>query len=210
MLHSAITQPNNNDTPHTNTHTHTHSWYGSSLNSHPLRTKTLTSLLLMTLSFYTGSVLSPTAPSVNPTSLKTSPLFLLLVLPGIHFPITSHYYYTWINKTFPGRGLKTTLLKSLIGQLSYGPLYTSIFFLSQLVPLSPPALSLPASVAHAARHLLIPKLASDFFPVWRSGVFYWVTVDVLSFSFVPTKWITGFVNLASYFWTVILCVMARA
>ena len=135
----------------------------------------------MTLSFYTSSLLSPVTPSVPVTSLKTSPLFLLLALPGVYFPITSHYYYTWINKTFPGRGLKTTLLKSLIGQLSYGPLYTSVFFLSQLVPLSPANLSLPASVAHAARHLLLPKLLSDFAVVWRSGAFYWVTVDVLSF-----------------------------
>ena len=164
----------------------------------------------MTLSFYTSALLSPALPGGAPvTSLKTNPLFLLLALPGMYFPITSHYYYTWINKALPGTKLRTTLLKSLIGQLSYGPVYTSVFFLSALVPQAPTELSLIPSILYAAKNLLMPKLASDFFAIWRSGVFYWVTVDILSFSFIPTQWITGFVNLASYFWTVILCIVAR-
>mmetsp|Transcript_12744 Transcript_12744/g.23305 ORF Transcript_12744/g.23305 Transcript_12744/m.23305 type:complete len:273 (+) Transcript_12744:23-841(+) len=183
-------------------------WYSTSLETSPLLTKTLTSLLLMTLSFYVGQSLSP-SPLPSPFKLKTSPLFLLLLFPGLYFPLTSHYYYIKINQLIPGRDISSVIKKSLIGQLSYGPIYTSIFFLSQLIPSTPSDLNFLKSVVVAFKDLLPGKMLRDFLPVWRSGIMYWGVVDILSFKFVPTQWITGFVNLASFFWTVILCVVAR-
>ncbi|GMI14645.1 hypothetical protein TrLO_g7171 [Triparma laevis f. longispina] len=184
------------------------SWYSTSLTNSPLCTKTLTSLFLMTLSFYTGQALSP-SPLPLKFSPKTSPLFLLLLFPGLYFPITSHFYYLKISKLLPGRDIFSVLKKSFIGQISYGPIYTAIFFLSQLIPNTPSDMSFLKSIPYALTNNLPSKMINDFFPVWRSGVFYWVTVDILSFRYVPVEYITGFVNVASFFWTVILCIAAR-
>ena len=183
---------------------------GSSYNSltveRPVFTKTLTSLFLMSLSFLVSNLISPAPPSLG-KGVKHNPLLLLLIFPGLYFPITSHYYYTYINKWIPGTKLLTTLKKSAIGQLTYGPLYTAVFFFSMLVP----SMSAPTFLSSLmpALQALPGKMLSDFFPVWRSGVFYWVSVDLISFSFIPTKFITAFVQVASFFWTVYLAIAAR-
>ena len=166
----------------------------------------MTSLVLMSLSFLVSNLLSPAPPSLG-KGLKHNPLLLLLLFPGLYFPITSHYYYTYINKWIPGTALLTTLKKSAIGQVTYGPLYTAVFFFSMLVP----SVSSPTFLSSLvpALQALPSKMLSDFFPVWRSGVFYWVSVDLISFSFIPTRFITAFVQVASFFWTVYLAIAAR-
>jgi hypothetical protein len=89
-----------------------------------------------------------------------------------------------MHRLIPSSDLLPVLGKSVLGQIFYGPIYTSMFFLSQLIPVSEKEGFL-ASFADAFRNLLLPKIRRDFFGVWEVGVWFWITVDLISFKFIP-------------------------
>lgn len=133
-----------------------------------------------------GKLIAPPPPS-KPTPgsfLKHSPLACLLLLPGLYFPVSSHHWYALMHRLIPSSDLLPVLGKSVLGQIFYGPIYTSMFFLSQLIPVSEKEGFL-ASFADAFRNLLLPKIRRDFFGVWEVGVWFWITVDLISFKFIP-------------------------
>jgi protein Mpv17 len=195
--------------------------------SSPLLTKIMTTQIIFVFSYYVNLYLaqdwsrdpaassfepynaSPVAPVASLSALvKTSPLLCTLLLPGLYFPVTSHYWYQHVTRLFPQTTIPWVFFKSVLGQVFYGPLYTSVFFVSALVQ-ADPSPSLRKSLANTLRSTLASKLKTDFYQVWKIGVWYWIIVDVICFSVMPSEFVNLFVNVMSFFWTVFLGQVSR-
>jgi len=166
--------------------------------------------LIFFLAYTIGHMIEPHDKQTTPVpfSFKTNTLFATLALPGLYFPITAHYWYEIVCKLFPSTLLPSVVFKSLLGQIFYGPLYTCVFFISQLIPSSPSPTFL-SSLYQSATQTLVPKLKADFFDVWKYGVVFWIAVDIVSLKYIPLEFITLFVNGCSFVWTIYLSIMAR-
>ena len=53
------------------------------------------------------------------------------------------------------------------------------------------------------------KIRADLIPTQMAGCFFWVPVDLISYSFIPVNWIPLFINFCSLIWTVYLSLQTR-
>jgi len=116
-----------------------------------------------------------------------------------YFGPAAHYWYEYIFKLFPGTSLVSTLLKTLLGQVIFGPVFTCIFFASAL--LQDKMFTLQNWVT---------QIKTDLPGVWLSGVGYWPLVDMISYSLIPVQFIPLFINIASMIWTIYLSMVANS
>ena len=104
-----------------------------------------------------------------------------------------------IAKYIPGFDVKSTLLKTLLGQMFFGPTITSVFFAASLISLNGLLSGLKLWPA---------KVKQDLVKTWAAGLCYWPFVDLICYQFVPLRWIPLGYNVASFFWTIYLSLQA--
>ena len=110
-----------------------------------------------------------------------------------------HYYLDFVTWLVPGTGARSTLLKTAVGQLGFGPALTSIFFGAFLV----------SDLGFATGLRRWPaKIKQDLLVTWASELCYWPFVDLLCFSLIPVQWIPLVNSLANFFWTIFLSIQA--
>ena len=52
------------------------------------------------------------------------------------------------------------------------------------------------------------KIKQDLVATWAAGLGFWPFVDLVSYGFIPAKWIPLFVNSCSFVWTIYLSLQA--
>ena len=95
--------------------------------------------------------------------------------------------------------LQTTLLKTLFGQLGFGPAMTCVFFAAFLVR---------DNGLVSGLKQLPGKIRQDLFVTWASELCFWPFVDLVYYSMLPVKWIPLGYNVASFIWTIFLSLQA--
>ena len=86
-----------------------------------------------------------------------------------------------------------------VGQMFFGPTFTCVFFLASLVAV----LGLRQGLASWPG-----KIRQDLVATWAAGLGFWPFVDLVSYGFIPAKWIPLFVNSCSFVWTIYLSLQA--
>ena len=168
--------------------------YAGALVSNPVITKSVTSAVLFTASDIMAQRISPSDHGVNAKrSLATGLIGLVYFGPALH------YYLEFITKLIPGTGIKATILKTLFGQLGFGPILTCIFFGSFLIIEEGFLKGLAKWPA---------KVKQDLLFVWASELCYWPFVDLIAYSLVPLQWIPLCYNVANFLWTIYLSLQA--
>lgn len=104
-----------------------------------------------------------------------------------------------ITKVVPGFDLKSTLLKTALGQAFFGPAVTAVFFGASLIQLHGLTGGLRRWPA---------KVRQDLVATWAAGLCFWPFVDLFAFNFVPVTWIPLAYNFASFLWTIYLSLQA--
>lgn len=170
------------------------SCYSQSLIARPVITKSLTAGVTFALSDLTAQRLQRQAQRVDTKRTLTTALIGLL-----YFGPALHVYLEWLTRMIPGTSLVSTLLKTLVGQLGFGPAVTCVFFGAFLVAED----GLMGGLRQWPR-----KMRQDLLGVWASELCYWPFVDLLCFSLVPVPWIPLAYNLANYAWTIFLSLRA--
>lgn len=136
--------------------------------------------------------------SKSSTVLSYSRILTSFLVGVLYFGPAAHYWYNWILRIMPSTSLLSTLQKALLGQLIFGPIFTSIFFGAGML-----------RTGEFTVTSWLMKVRNDLPSVWVSGCGYWPLVDFLSFMIVPAMWIPLFVNFASFIWTIYLSAMAN-
>ena len=169
--------------------------YSAALVAKPILTKSLTSAAIFALSDASAQRLesSGTGKRDGKRTLVTALIGLCYYGPALHF------YLNWVTWLIPGDGLLSTLLKTLVGQLGFGPVVTCIFFGAFLIS----EFGLSAGLRRWPA-----KIKQDLFVTWASELCFWPFVDLICFSFVPLLWIPLGYNLANFFWTIFLAMQA--
>jgi protein Mpv17 len=178
------------------------SFYGSALESSPILTKSVTAGCIFAMSDYLAQRLegSSTAAAdkekkrrLNLTRIATS-----AAVGFFYFGPAAHVWYGWIFRILPGTSLFSILQKAALGQMFFGPSFTCIFFATGLWQ------SGTFSLGNWLR-----KIRQDLPGAWLAGASFWPLIDLVSYSFVPQKWIPLFVNMASLVWTIYLSTIAN-
>jgi len=169
--------------------------YASTLVQHPILTKSFTSGVIFALSDASAQIISP--PSSGERDHRRT---LVTALIGFaYFGPVLHWYLDFLTWLAPGTDILSTLLKTLVGQLGFGPALTCLFFGAFLIVES----GLRAGLARWPA-----KIKQDLLVTWTSELCFWPFVDLISFTFVPVTWIPLGYNVANFFWTVFLSLQA--
>jgi len=169
--------------------------YSAALVAKPILTKSLTSAAIFALSDASAQRLESSG-----TGKRDGKRTLVTALIGLcYFGPALHFYLNWVTWLIPGDGLLSTLLKTLVGQLGFGPVVTCIFFGAFLIS----EFGLSAGLRRWPA-----KIKQDLFVTWASELCFWPFVDLICFSFVPLLWIPLGYNLANFFWTIFLAMQA--
>jgi protein Mpv17 len=168
--------------------------YSAALAARPVLTQSATSAVTFALSDASAQAIAP--PPEGPDIART----LTTALIGFfYFGPVLHYYLKWLTGLLPGTDLRSTLLKTLVGQLGFGPAVTCVFFGAFLVKDN----GLFSGLAR-----LPNKIRQDLFVTWTSELCFWPIVDLICYSSVPVRWIPLGYNIANFFWTIFLSLQA--
>ncbi|XP_043713155.1 PXMP2/4 family protein 4-like isoform X2 [Telopea speciosissima] len=164
------------------------SWYLGKLQYRPVLTKSITSALI-----YTGADLTSQAASepFDPIrTLRMAAYGMLIVGPSLHF------WFNFVSKILPKQDLVTTFKKIFIGQVTYGPCMSTVFF------------SVNAALQGENAAEIIARLKRDLLPTMKSGLVYWPVCDFVTFKFIPVHLQPLICNSFAYLWTIYLTYMA--
>ena len=167
--------------------------YSGALSACPIITKSVTSCLLFALSDVVAQRISPLGGFDGKRTWVTALIGLLYFGPALHFYLD---FVTWL---VPGEGLRATLLKTLVGQLGFGPAVTCVFFAAFLVADHGLAEGLTRWPA---------KVRQDLLVTWASELCFWPFVDIVCYTLVPLPLIPLGYNVANFFWTIFLSLQA--
>lgn len=167
-------------------------WYLSMVKSRPIITKGLTSALIYTAADLSAqTIVGSSADSYDFVRTSRMAAYGLIVLgPSLHF------WFNYMSRAFPHTDVVSTLKKILMGQTTYGPVMTCIFF------------SLNASLKGETGGEIIARLKRDLLPTMINGLMYWPVCDFITFKFIPVHLQPLASNSFSYVWTIYLTYMA--
>jgi protein Mpv17 len=168
--------------------------YADSLSQRPILTKSVTAGIIFALSDYIAQRAATTTAAGDANArIDRTRLAVSAAVGLFYFGPAAHYWYNWMFRLFPATNLPSTLSKAAMGQTLFGPTFTCIFFATGLWQAG--QLTWPAYAQ---------KIRRDFPRTWLTGAVFWITVDLLSYSYLPVPYIPLFVNMASLVWTTYL------
>ncbi|KAF8369681.1 hypothetical protein HHK36_032293 [Tetracentron sinense] len=145
------------------------SWYLAVLKKYPVLTKAVTSAFLTLIGDLTCQLLIDQVSSLD---LKRTFLFTLLGL--VLVGPTLHFWYLSLSKLVPLPGAAGALLRLLLDQFLFAPIFIGVF-LSTLVTLE----GRPSQV--------VPKLQQEWFSAVLVNWQLWIPFQFLNFRFVPQQ-----------------------
>jgi peroxisomal membrane protein 2 len=171
-------------------------WYEGRLQAAPVLTKSITSALLTGAGDLAGQVMEHTVHAGKSSSsldwYRTACFFLMGFL--LQAPVT-HYYYLLLDAKLPPTATpwtRTTLIKFLIDQLLFAPLFTvGIFvFLDTLQN---------QNLVEHLRHDYVTTLIAN----WK----LWVPASLINMAFCPPKLRVLYCNVIFFVWSICLSLL---
>lgn len=167
-------------------------WYLGMLKSRPVLTKSITSAIIYTAADLSSQTIA--LPSSEPYDLvrtaRMAGYGMIILGPSMHF------WFNFMSNVFPKRDLPSTFKKIFMGQTTYGPVMTVVFF------------SVNARLQGETGAEILARLKRDLLPTMLSGVMYWPICDFITFKFIPVHLQPLVSNSFSYLWTIYMTYMA--
>lgn len=167
-------------------------WYLEMLKKRPIITKSITSALIYTAADISSQTIRrPSSESFDLwRTLRMAGYGMLILGPSLHF------WFNFASRILPKRDLWTTLKKIILGQITFGPVMTCVFF------------SVNAGLQGESCGEIVARLKRDLFPTLINGVMYWPVCDFITFRFIPVQLQPLVSNGFSYLWTIYMTYMA--
>ncbi|WOL01679.1 protein SYM1 [Canna indica] len=169
------------------------SWYLGMIQTRPVITKSVTAATIFAAADMFSQQMATLASPRNldfVRILRMAGYGLLVLGPSLHL------WFNFVSRILPKQDIVSTLKKMLLGQTSYGPLMTAVFF------------SLNAAVQGETISEIFARLKRDLIPTMARGFLYWPMCDFITFKFVPVQLQPLVCNSFSFFWTIYLTYMA--
>ena len=177
--------------------------YSHQLSARPLLTKSLTAGIIFMASDYCAQLIERSSEKVVEedkimTPLVWSRIFTNFLVGLLVFGPAANLWYSMVFKMFPSTSLFSTFQKAVLGQLIFGPAFTSVFFGAGMIQ--------GGSFSFTG---WLQKVHQDLPAVWATGLSFWPFVDFISYKVIPVQWIPLFVNFCSFVWTIYLSIMSN-
>ncbi|KAF3785429.1 PXMP2/4 family protein 4 [Nymphaea thermarum] len=193
-------------------------WYLAMIERHPVLTKAVTASFIFTAADVTSQARN-TSPSSWFSSLfffLTSSILFLVVLTCASFDSydqtrtlrmaayglvisgpSLHLWFNFLSGILPKRDMLSTFKKMVLGQVTYGPFITSVFF------------SVNAAVQGESGAEIVQRLKRDLVPTLLNGLVYWPMCDFITFKFIPVRLQPLISNSFAFIWTIYLTYMGN-
>ncbi|KAM7520953.1 hypothetical protein LguiB_019915 [Lonicera macranthoides] len=166
-------------------------WYLGMLESRPIITKSVSSGIIYGVADLTSQAITM-SPSGSFDLIRT----LRMTGYGLLFlGAAQHVWYNFIGRVLPKRDIITTVKKLTIGQLTYGPFVTAVFF------------SYNAGLQGENGNEIAARLKRDLIPTIVNGLVYWPICDFITYKIVPVHLQPLSNSSFSYLWTIYLTYM---
>ncbi len=179
------------------------SCYARSLTLYPILTKSFTAGVIFGFSDWVAQIIEQNkkqngTDTASPSSSGGRSRIIASFLVGtLFFGPAAHAWYAAIFALLPSTTLPSTLSKAALGQVIFGPLFTCVYFLANM-------LSRPNGFQSFTFASFKNKVVSDLPSVWTSGLGYWPLVDLIGYGYVNPNYMPLYANGASFVWTVYL------
>ena len=178
-------------------------FYTRQLSVRPILTKSLTAGIIFMASDYCAQLIERSNNNGTDEDDEKMPLVWSRMVTNflvglLVFGPAANVWYSTIFKLLPSTSLVSTLQKAALGQLIFGPAFTSVFFGAGMIQ--------AGSFSVGA---WLQKVQQDLPAVWASGLGFWPFVDFISYKIIPVQWIPLFVNFCSFVWTIYLSIVSN-
>jgi len=173
-------------------------FYTGQLTARPIITKALTAGIIFMASDYCAQLIERGGDEEEKAPLVWSRMLTNFLVGLLVFGPAANAWYSMVFKMLPSTSLFSTLQKAALGQIIFGPAFTSVFFGAGMIQAG--SFSIGA---------WIQKVKNDLPAVWASGLGFWPFVDFISYKVIPVQWIPLFVNFCSFVWTIYLSMVSN-
>lgn len=173
-------------------------FYTNQLSARPIMTKSLTAGIIFLASDYCAQLIERDGGDEEKAPLVWSRMLSNFLVGLLVFGPAANAWYSMIFKMLPSTSLFSTLQKAALGQLIFGPAFSSVFFGAGMIQ--------AGSFSVGA---WLQKVKNDLPAVWASGLGFWPFVDFISYKVIPVQWIPLFVNFCSFVWTIYLSIVSN-
>ena len=175
------------------------SFYAHQLKTRPVQTKSVTAGIIFGMSDYFAQTIERNkSDDEEKKAIVKSRILTSLLVGLIVFGPAANWWYSTMFKLWPSTALFPTLIKAFLGQLLFGPAFTTIFFAAGMIQ--------SGTFSFVG---WINKIKNDLPKVAASGAGFWMPVSFVSYKFIPQEWIPLFTNVCSFIWTIYLSLVSN-
>jgi protein Mpv17 len=166
--------------------------YNASLESNPILTKALTSLMGFLLGDLLAQKFLGEGKAVDMARLARMASFGFL----FHGP-TGHYFYGFLDRLIAGKSPLKIAAKVCIDQVLWAPIFTACFFIYLGV------------AERKSKQQIIDKVKNDTWVGVTTSWKFWPVAHVINFSFIPTSQRLLYINTLQVGYNVILSIIGN-
>ncbi len=174
------------------------SFYAHQLRTRPIYTKSITASVIFGMSDYFAQTIERNKSGGEKETIVKSRILTGMLVGLLVFGPAANWWYSTMFKLWPSTDLLPTLIKAFMGQLLFGPAFTTIFFAAGMIQ--------SGTFSFLA---WINKIKNDLPKVAASGAGFWMPVSFVSYKFIPQEWIPLFTNICSFVWTIYLSLVSN-
>ncbi len=174
------------------------SLYAHQLRTRPIQTKSVTAGIIFGLSDYCAQTIERGKSDDEKKAIVQSRILTTFLVGLLIFGPAANWWYSTMFRLWPSTTLLPTLIKAFLGQLLFGPAFTTIFFAAGMIQ--------SGTFSFMG---WINKIKKDLPTVAASGAGFWMPVSFVSFKFIPMQWIPLFTNVCSFVWTIYLSLVSN-
>ena len=170
------------------------------LDLHPFKTKALSSTIIAGAGDLTCQYIVQTSEKKDGKksfvvdwvrTARFASLGGVLVAPCIH------YWYGWLMTAIPGITVKATVIRTLLDQLVFAPLFIPTFFTALMGLEGTTSLS-----------VIKERLEGNFLETLKTNWMLWIPAQLINFGFMPAKYQVLFSNVVGLVWNTYLSFMS--
>ncbi|PKA53652.1 BTB/POZ domain-containing protein [Apostasia shenzhenica] len=146
-------------------------WYLGMIEARPVLTKGVTAGAIFSSADISSQMITLSAfDSLDwIRTLRMGSYGMLIAGPSLHL------WFCFVSKILPKTDIINTLKKIFLGQTTYGPIMTAVFF------------SVNAGVQGESAAEISARLKRDLIPTFLRGLVYWPMCDFITFKFFPVR-----------------------
>ncbi|XP_055302376.1 mpv17-like protein isoform X1 [Sitodiplosis mosellana] len=154
-------------------------------------------MLAYTITWPTGNIIQQTIDGKRWETYDWSKCLCFALYGSLYVAPSLYGWVKLTSKIWPVTNIRTAMMKTVLEQLSYGPIATASFFF------------IISIMEHRTVEESKQEVIDKFWPTYKIGVFYWTVVQTLNYTIIPERNRVPIVSLFGLLWTTYLAYMKQ-